>query len=69
MSKICPKCGQILIQPTAKGTPIRCRNGCDIYTAAPVGEGFTVRQRGAEEKDGLNLLVCGGMRREPTCKE
>lgn len=67
-TKICRQCGRVLkMNKYGKW----CVNGCQIYTAQPVGEEY-VLPSGAG-KDDTDTVVrkggIGGIRREPTNKE
>jgi hypothetical protein len=67
--KPCPKCGEPL-----KGKPESryCRNGCDIYTAAPTaGERYWDTHQRVTGADNT-VTTAGGLnnrRAMPTCKE
>lgn len=66
MKTHCPKCGLQLVQRKNKSD--YCRNGCETYTAQPIGSSYDVMQRGNKE-DARESIVIGGFRREPTCRD
>jgi hypothetical protein len=53
----CRFCGEEIIETTAKRS---CRNGCDIYTAIPVGEFYKVQPRIEVGSDGILRDLNGG---------
>jgi hypothetical protein len=66
MTKPCPKCGEPLQE---KKESRYCRNGCEIYTAAPQGASYDVHQRDVPASAGHSKLVAGGIRRVPVFDE
>lgn len=66
---ICRKCGEMLIE---KNGVRSCPNGCQIYSAQPVGSEYITPSETTRTSDG-RIVASGGaagcLRRMPTCRD